>query len=1135
MADNVVKILVEVDNSKAKSEILNLEKEIKNLVGTSLGPAGATVGIWEQAAKGVDPLIANLRQLKKEFADLRKVTASAGLKDFSAETVRQAMQLERYNAIVSRAAVANEKLALAQQRTATESARTAKVTNEAAVVEAKRAVLLERSAAAAIRNQKATLDLKMKMEAFNSTKDREMARLAKNENLLLRNKIMAERLAKGYYTARRSISSLGTAHVSLLGKVRSLIGGFTRLAAGLGIIISTGYALRAIYRSIFETFKLGIDTMDMIRLKSASMAGAMLIAQPKMNFKEALAQADSLLLKSFTLSRQFVGSARELQVLMEAMATFGVKIDLTTEKGQKQFVDFANTLKLVTQGQNFEIQAFQEIRALMQGQNFQGAMIARRLQAMGINARKMVPIWVEQGVFLEKIVELMGGYAQATAAIEDTLYSQRKLTESIVSLIMMKGLSQAYDDIKNTLVSINWTLLGNERLTSTANQIVARVRLMWIGVRDAITAAIPNLYTFYKIMKDVLAVQKWILSMLWKITKATLEAASTLKDKYLGAWETAINVIFTKSAADKIIGWFKGIRDKIHERYSPPEMLTNWVKEQQARYAEDEFGRQMEMARRTRWIKDEQGNVLDYYLIEPPALSPSAKNVALETEAMHFYDRLKEVLKKGKRDLAAASGDMANTVTGSIEKARNKIIDEFSKLYTNAQWDTVARKHPEIAAAIKKLDLELQGQAQYNAYKKWFDKIERVVVDSDASVDAIFTKHLQRYDTYDEQLQQKLRTVDTTVNALAKKIRQSFEKLLPKRDPNDPFWFEGLTPDEQKFYAIMDAILGKLKQYKKAWTEKEIIDAMIAHRKYINAINLELADLVRKAQEPGAPWPWEADALERQQKFAENLHVANELWNKLGDDLKSNKVTPQEYLDRYQRISDLLDAMNKKTIEETDKTRKIVTNAWSQMFSDIGQFTKSFFVDVLGGQLKTLSDYFDAFTDIVRNAWASLISDMINEWIKAQFGKTIGDTFKGAGNWLFSILGLAAGAGEAPASVGFEAWSPGMWGAKAGAMLSGPFVPVHAFASGGVVNRPMLGMVGEGGTAEAVIPLRGGKVPVEMRGGKEPVNVNFYVTSADAKDFDRLLYERRNIITGMIQQEIRNAHSTRDAIRRHAL
>lgn len=53
-----------------------------------------------------------------------------------------------------------------------------------------------------------------------------------------------------------------------------------------------------------------------------------------------------------------------------------------------------------------------------------------------------------------------------------------------------------------------------------------------------------------------------------------------------------------------------------------------------------------------------------------------------------------------------------------------------------------------------------------------------------------------------------------------------------------------------------------------------------------------------------------------------------------------------------------------------------------------------------------------------------------------------------------------------------------------GGLLSGPF---QAFQAGGIVSRPTVGIVGEGGDEEAVVPLPGGnrKIPVELRRGRD--------------------------------------------------
>ena len=58
-------------------------------------------------------------------------------------------------------------------------------------------------------------------------------------------------------------------------------------------------------------------------------------------------------------------------------------------------------------------------------------------------------------------------------------------------------------------------------------------------------------------------------------------------------------------------------------------------------------------------------------------------------------------------------------------------------------------------------------------------------------------------------------------------------------------------------------------------------------------------------------------------------------------------------------------------------------------------------------------------------------------------------------------------------------WVPGVGGNS-----FGPFPgPLKMFADGGMVNRPTLGMIGEAGP-EAVIPLKGGNVPVKMSGSQ---------------------------------------------------
>jgi len=79
--------------------------------------------------------------------------------------------------------------------------------------------------------------------------------------------------------------------------------------------------------------------------------------------------------------------------------------------------------------------------------------------------------------------------------------------------------------------------------------------------------------------------------------------------------------------------------------------------------------------------------------------------------------------------------------------------------------------------------------------------------------------------------------------------------------------------------------------------------------------------------------------------------------------------------------------------------------------------------------------------------------------------------------------------------------------AQGGIFPGGTFLPMKAFASGGVVNKPTLGLIGEGGDPELVVPIKGGKVPVQKvgKGRGEAMVINLNVSANDAKSFEDML------------------------------
>lgn len=107
--------------------------------------------------------------------------------------------------------------------------------------------------------------------------------------------------------------------------------------------------------------------------------------------------------------------------------------------------------------------------------------------------------------------------------------------------------------------------------------------------------------------------------------------------------------------------------------------------------------------------------------------------------------------------------------------------------------------------------------------------------------------------------------------------------------------------------------------------------------------------------------------------------------------------------------------------------------------------------------------------------------------------------------------------------------------AAQGAVWKGGFTPIAAFASGGVVNRPVLGIVGEGpAPAEAMVPLPDGKhIPVQMKGGSGEAP-RIYVVANYAQAIQQGLRQNRDIIVDVVSGNVKQNGKLAKAMRRGA-
>lgn len=107
--------------------------------------------------------------------------------------------------------------------------------------------------------------------------------------------------------------------------------------------------------------------------------------------------------------------------------------------------------------------------------------------------------------------------------------------------------------------------------------------------------------------------------------------------------------------------------------------------------------------------------------------------------------------------------------------------------------------------------------------------------------------------------------------------------------------------------------------------------------------------------------------------------------------------------------------------------------------------------------------------------------------------------------------------------------------AAEGAVWEGGFTPVRAFASGGIITQPTIGIVGEAGQNEAVVPLPDGRsIPVRMEGGGGggTTNINFHIQATDARSFSDQLaqQEARRTLEGIIANALRTRPAFRNVV-----
>ena len=493
-----------------------------------------------------------------------------------------------------------------------------------------------------------------------------------------------------------------------LGWVTMIKGAIVFRAAMAGIHLA--------WESTFGSFGKGIESINQMELAAASLASAFATNDPSLPFEKAYAIAGGIVEKIQEMDRAFVGTASELQTLVDAWATYGGAVNFATEKTRDEFVVFANIIKLMTRGQAFERQAMQETRALMEGKNIQGALLLKKLLVMEPKVQALIPLWREQGTLITNINRLMSGYVEGSVEIEKTLEAQRSSLETITFKILREGMGPAYQDILGFVKTINDYLLDENGLTEEAVRLAEKLKSLWQGTKNvmlAVAAAALMVVKAFKVagiaiggyasvIADALS-GKFIDYSVWgDITKevddltASLKKLSEAADPKEGkGWGTDIP-LKTKGAKGP-----QGGDDKVDKAALAEaarwhmEYLTHLVESYDDNYGTVE-ARAEEFAKHMVQVNKEMIEELSKDIASPDDLMPSPTDAAIEFDLSEMKRKeelmdLERKHAKERQDLIkenfALLSDVADKAMGLYEKDSKayKAFDTMKKSVLMAQ------------------------------------------------------------------------------------------------------------------------------------------------------------------------------------------------------------------------------------------------------------------------------------------------------------------------------------------------------------------------------------------------------------------------------------------------------------------
>ncbi len=905
-------------------------------------------------------------------------------------------------------------------------------------------------------------------------------------------------------SANKEIAQIKQELLSLSSEVRSVSqkiereSPFRRWTADIAHVYGSFLGLKAAFdSSIGDLVKKGIDYNKQLEVSKIGIAGIISsIAEitdeqgrqleGQKRFAKAMEISSAAAKKLELIGMTTTAEYTELVQAFQAILAPALAANLTLEETVNLTGLITNAVKAMGLDMN---QVAQEARDLLMGTIDQNSQLARTLQIKS----EMIDKWKQEGTLVENITKKLQGFIQAQKVFADTLEGQISNLKDVTSKILGEGtkplfeyLKKELQDITEQLVTIKKDTGGNIidvqlnqeivlqlrevsdeliHLAKSAKRAVVEIAEFTYENRELIKTA-AEMIIFYKAGKWISSAALELISFS-KSSWNTIAALITMEKK-IAAVTNALKVFLLTSTAGRagLIG--AGL-------FTAYEALS---------YYHDKVEKQRYIDRLANEIERKYGKKVGRSLVET-TIEKYGKQLTEEqiveiigkglVKPIFEESNFKKLFGSPIKDVIISPKVLEKYKEENLKKLKEKIEKELDLSQVKGKPSDLGlgTDTEELNKILE--DIRLKKATEGKA--PWLQEIIRLSFELKELKEKFGNKLPKEIEEYYLNLIRKIYKLNYTL----KKQLEEFD--LTSKDK------EKL---ETEIGDVFDTIYQKPTKEigKQIELKKELLKADVDY--YQQVLQLEGLSTTHRQQIL-------TNYFLKLKKLRE-LDLQEEV-KALGLKGAAARRFVQE---RLELLDKLYAEQQRKLLEETDETRGfygairdirdeykktglIVKELTKQTIYDLENVLANTVFDVLTAKAKRLEDILFRIRDIILNTIIEI----------------------GTKKLTASILNFALpGSGTLTFEGGFSSSSG-----------------IQKYAEGGIVTKPTYALIGEAGYPEAVIPMKTGKIPVEIRSSEpkeQPVIVNLNIQAIDTQSFER--YKPQ--IVEMVADAIRKGRMT---------